>query len=398
MVTFNLAFSQIPSLGLTAYYPFCGNTNDVSGGGQNLHVYGGATLHADRHGVLNACYQFNGVDGMMYLDTVLPYAGDFTYNLWLNLYSTQNSSIIYNGNSNLNGLGLVVGDGFGGPGQILSILYGNIGTYVNQTISLNQWHFITFRKTGATLDMFIDTINVGSTSGTFNTPVGKFHLGLDYTDSTNPVNGAMDDVALYNRAITDREIGQIYLTTCSGTGLFTTQPNSVTDLPGKTKTFSVSTGTYIPVYQWQKNSGSSWVNLTNTAPYSGVYTNTLTVSPTSHSLNGTNYRCVLTNGICCSDTSIPATLTVISTAVNNLNNTSSVSIYPNPATGLITVEMDNNSKGTIQLINTIGQTIKTEKISGAKTQIDISGLPNGIYIVKLALGDKSVFYNKIIKE
>jgi len=51
----------IPTDGLVAYYPFNGNANDQSGNNNNGTVYG-ATLTADRHGISNRAYLFDGID------------------------------------------------------------------------------------------------------------------------------------------------------------------------------------------------------------------------------------------------------------------------------------------------------------------------------------------------
>jgi len=40
-------FAQLPTSGLVAWYPFCGNANDYSGNGYNL-TDSGATLTTDR--------------------------------------------------------------------------------------------------------------------------------------------------------------------------------------------------------------------------------------------------------------------------------------------------------------------------------------------------------------
>ena len=59
------AFSQVPSYvttnGLVGWWPFNGNANDESGNGNNGTV-NGATLTADRFGVANKAYGFDGVD------------------------------------------------------------------------------------------------------------------------------------------------------------------------------------------------------------------------------------------------------------------------------------------------------------------------------------------------
>ncbi|MEJ5246105.1 MAG: MBG domain-containing protein, partial [Bacteroidota bacterium] len=54
-------------------------------------------------------------------------------------------------------------------------------------------------------------------------------------------------------------------------------------------------GGFSTTYQWQVNSGSSWSDITNNATYSGATTNTLSISSTSLSMNGWQYRVVISN-------------------------------------------------------------------------------------------------------
>ncbi len=61
-------------------------------------------------------------------------------------------------------------------------------------------------------------------------------------------------------------------------------------------------------YQWQENTGSGFVSLTNTGVYSGADDDTLNISNTT-GMNGYTYRCIVTNGAG-SDTSNVALLTV----------------------------------------------------------------------------------------
>jgi hypothetical protein len=78
----------------------------------------------------------------------------------------------------------------------------------------------------------------------------------------------------------------------------TTQPVSQTAIIGKNPQFMVAaSGTPPLTYQWQvsTNGGLSWSNMSNVPPYSGATTPTLTVSPATSGLTGTQYRCVVTN-------------------------------------------------------------------------------------------------------
>jgi hypothetical protein len=80
----------------------------------------------------------------------------------------------------------------------------------------------------------------------------------------------------------------------------TNQPSNTISCLGSTAGFCVTaTGTGLS-YQWQVSiSGCSgtWVNIVNAGPYSGVTTACLTINPTSQSMNGYAYQCVVT-GTC----------------------------------------------------------------------------------------------------
>jgi len=76
------------------------------------------------------------------------------------------------------------------------------------------------------------------------------------------------------------------------------QPVNAFAPPGGTVQYMVSSTSSLPLYQWQRDSSGIFVNLINNATYSGVKTNTLTVSNAGLLLNNTNYRCVMTSGYC----------------------------------------------------------------------------------------------------
>ncbi len=72
--------------GLLAYYPFNGNANDASGNGHNGTV-NGAVLTADRFGIPNQAYYFDGASA--YITSPLNgavFQGDFTASVWINAH------------------------------------------------------------------------------------------------------------------------------------------------------------------------------------------------------------------------------------------------------------------------------------------------------------------------
>ena len=70
-------------------------------------------------------------------------------------------------------------------------------------------------------------------------------------------------------------------------------------------------------------------------------------------------------------------------------------IYPNPVTKNLTIEAPQKSE--IKILNIEGQLIKTIANSGIKTNVDISTMPYGVYVVEVRT-EKGVGVKKFIKE
>lgn len=84
----------------------------------------------------------------------------------------------------------------------------------------------------------------------------------------------------------------------SGAPGITTQPLNITACLGCSADFTVIGSA--DVFQWQRFDGSNWNDLSNTTPFSGVDTATLTINPLDTSLNGVGFRVILTNsGVIC---------------------------------------------------------------------------------------------------
>lgn len=93
---------------------------------------------------------------------------------------------------------------------------------------------------------------------------------------------------------------------------FGTEPTADTVVEGNNAVFDVSaTANPSPTYEWQisTDDGAVWTNLSNNATYGGVTTDQLTITDTTLSMNGDEFRSVATNLVSPVDSSA-ATLTV----------------------------------------------------------------------------------------
>ena len=222
-------------------------------------------------------------------------------------------------------------------------------------------------------------------------------IGMDLADGATgyPYNfeGIIDDIIVYNRVLSDSEAVH-YGDTC---GKIITDISSASVVPGGNVVFTVASSIVAATYQWQQDAGTGFVNLTNAGPYSGVTTNTLTISGVTTALNADHYRCLVSNTWGCADTTSSVDITVSTTAVNNVITDKMIHVFPNPAHNNVTVQLPNiSSGGSIQLINEVGQILSKQNINGNSVTFDLDSLSAGMYILKIQINGQ-VMYKKVLK-
>jgi hypothetical protein len=209
----------IPTQGLVAYYPFNGNTNDESGNGNN-GVNNGATLTADRFGNLTAAYSFNGSSNIQIPTTMFPSGNSPrtislwyyttktpmnvpTYQWWcLFSYGTASTSNAFSAfaySSNASTYGIRCDEG-------------NMGFTGSLNLSLNKWNHIVLVYAGSTTFIYENGVLETSQAQNINTTLSTGFIGTWLYTSTFPfyVVGSIDDMCIYNRALSLMEIQTLY--------------------------------------------------------------------------------------------------------------------------------------------------------------------------------------------
>ena len=82
-----------------------------------------------------------------------------------------------------------------------------------------------------------------------------------------------------------------------------------------------------------------------------------------------------------------------STGIADLTEDVNVDVFPNPATDMLSVE--SKEKTNVQLINMEGREVRTSKTEGTSHKLNVSGLANGLYLLKL-YNNKSVSVKKVL--
>jgi hypothetical protein len=83
--------------------------------------------------------------------------------------------------------------------------------------------------------------------------------------------------------------------------------------------------------------------------------------------------------------------------INDVNNRNWLIIYPNPSKDYLTIENIQHAAAVIEISNMQGKFITSLAINADKTNIDVSALTAGVYMVKLKAGNE-VMVKKFIKE
>lgn len=81
-------------------------------------------------------------------------------------------------------------------------------------------------------------------------------------------------------------------------------------------------------------------------------------------------------------------------SVSDLSSESSISVYPNPANDIVNIQSDKEIK-SVQLISVEGKVVRKNSNS---TQINLNGLPSGIYFLKIELQNGRIQFEKVVKK
>ena len=205
-----IAQTTIPQ-GLVAYYPFNGNANDVSGNANNGTIHG-ATLTTNRFGTANSAYSFNGSSNYISMSSVLnlPLGNSSrTISVWLspaNLAGQWTLTAIAYGSASTSNAYMF------GLGQNVIAVQGWVTDFNTPlTYLTNQWINAVCTYDGTNVSIYVNGSLMGSgTNTTWNTIGTEFYLGGRVSLGNSFFDGKLDDIGIWNRALTTNEIQQLY--------------------------------------------------------------------------------------------------------------------------------------------------------------------------------------------
>jgi hypothetical protein len=356
--TFAQVPNYVPTNGLVGWWPFNGNANDESGNGLNgilINQQNGLAFSNDRYNNTNQSLIFNSISNQSnapYIDiinSINSINNNYSINFWVKVSSNLITGEIINKGSDENSF-------FSRIQGTNSIAFGNLPTYINTSILIDtiEWkmYSFTFNSNGIG-KLYIDG-NLFYSQQISNPPLNNNNLSFGKMPSGGSngsyyhYQGKLDDIGIWNRALTACEIKNLY-----NAGI----PNSF------------QTQTALDTYTWPVNNQ--------------IYTQSGTYSDT------------LVNAAGC-DSIVTLNLTLSYTGINELNKSQLV-VSPNPT-------KDNFSITGLELLGTIasleikdaaGKVVKV--LDPTATNFSCVGLKAGIYFLALS-SNKTERVVKIIKE
>jgi hypothetical protein len=217
----------IPSDGLVAYYPFNGNANDESGNGNHGELLGKTKLTTDRKGHANSAYNFGGYYNSSAIkianSTSLHFTDQLTISAWYKLdgldgmngygsYSADGAHCIIAKDGDRGGLWLCrhsaginnstsLGSGF--SANIPELPSAGEWTHIAAIVGSNSIEI--FQNGQSVIKNAYDNVTITEANNR-DLYIGMFGIAGGWY----PMNGDIDDMRIYNRALTGSDIQALY--------------------------------------------------------------------------------------------------------------------------------------------------------------------------------------------
>jgi hypothetical protein len=222
--------------GLIGYWKLDGNAKDSTPYGNDGTIYGNASSTTDRHGQANYAYNFGGGIDKIITGTYFPeISTEFTVsafvkpgtaqiayaNIWGNHGGSTQGIVLQQDNASTNNYYLAYGDS--SDWHLSS----------NASLTADVWQHVIAIKTTTALKIYVDGVEVVNTPDTGTVaanPVTNFRIGLGYSSGRN-FNGSIDDVRVYNRALSVSEVSDLYHSYNPGIHISSLQKGLVLDMP-----------------------------------------------------------------------------------------------------------------------------------------------------------------------
>jgi len=212
--------------GLVAYYPFNGNADDESGNGNDGTLSGIVNFVPDRFAVDSSSIEIEKLpSGIIIpsspkLEELDPSEHTVTY--WIKAPSglPQKTKYVFNRNAGRNQQWFYIFDTFESGNELYGAVRAGSGPGISDLpatgrLELGTWHQVTFSTNSDVTVIFVDGIVQGQYDRlVWNNSLSGIDFILGYTrdehGSNNQFVGLLDDLRIYDRALSAEEVKALY--------------------------------------------------------------------------------------------------------------------------------------------------------------------------------------------
>jgi Concanavalin A-like lectin/glucanases superfamily/Secretion system C-terminal sorting domain/Ig-like domain CHU_C associated len=249
-----------------------------------------------------------------------------------------------------------------------NIRAGNNGNFqhvlANASSLLNTWNMVTvtYDAPTTTMKLYINEILVSENNSVSATVGGNIQIGA--FASIAVFNGDIDEVRIWNRALTATEI--VNTKNCELQGNET----------GLAAYYKFNQG----IDALDNSSISSLTDASGNAN-NGTLSGFTKTGATSNFLAGSP---IVTGTTC----------TTLNTS--NFEVSNNIKMYPNPTNNIVTVEVNDLTNAKLQVVDITGKILMNQALNTSSNTVDVTQLPTGMYFFKVT-SNEGTTTNKIVK-
>jgi hypothetical protein len=389
--------SYVPKDGLVGWWPFNGNANDESGNG-NHGTVNGATLTADRNGFSNKSYNFDGNSNYILIeDSPKLQLNEITISYWVKTGNTNPMYLICKQNINdASNSNYVVQFNPLPSGANTHRFHSSYNSCPNtswkindykSTFTDNVWHNFISIVSLDSLKFYFDGNLIYASKNSSGEMTGcngsELLFGRGWNNYPYYFKGQLDDISIYNRALSEQEVKQLY----EGCNKETATSNSF-------NSYAFTNNSSINLTATPTGGTFSGNAVTNNAFYPskgklGKNQVKYTFKNSTGCADSTNFEMILvdTLGNKCTETIYDTILKInfkLTTGIK-AGQLTSMNVYPNPTSDVVIIEANDVTAlngYSYKMVDLQGKQVYKELVTKSKTEISLKSIgAKGVYIL-----------------
>jgi YD repeat-containing protein len=210
IVTVGVTQNSVWASNLVSYWNLDGASQDALGSNKGTDS---AITYSSANGKINNGAGFNGSNSIIRTTTYLSFT-DFTFSAWVKTTSSSLGDVV---SYDVSSYGQYFAKMLAGNTLAFYLYHTGYGfdvtLYGSTTINDGRWHFVAATRSGGTYKLYVDG-NLDGQTGRPTTATASVPITIgatrNYGSIETVMNGAIDEVGIWSRALSAGEVSQLY--------------------------------------------------------------------------------------------------------------------------------------------------------------------------------------------